>query len=186
MQFDKKTPLYSYEVKKEGGEDVMYINYMGAPYVPVLAEYPEVMERVIDLLMESSNVSRIVLVQEKSYNYDSKETFYLLEVAQLYSFFTRQEKILSHSKLVTNAEDLFSQRYNSLFSFLYILKQDPVLAYHDIKRILMEEKIILERIDPGYRADQGNYVRFLEKIFALVEKLELIIDAKKVMQEFPR
>ena len=37
-------PLYSYEVKREGGEDILYINYLGAPFVPSLAEYPEVME----------------------------------------------------------------------------------------------------------------------------------------------
>jgi len=184
MQFDKKTPLYSYEVKKEGGEDVMYINYMGAPYVPVLAEFPEVMERTIDSLLENSNVSRLVLVQEKSYNYDFKETLYLIEVAQLYSYFTKQEKILSHSKLVTNAEEFFAQRYNSLFSFLFVLKQDPILAYHELKRILIEEKIVLEKVDLEYRTDQGNYVRFLEKIFSLVEKLELIIDSKKFMGDF--
>ena len=184
MQFDKKTPIYSYEVKKEGGEDVMYINYMGVPYVPVLAEFPEVMERTIDSLIENSNVSRIVLVQQKSYNYDTKETFYLLEVAQLYSYFTKQEKILSHSKLVTNIEEFFAQRYNSLFSFLFILKQDPILAYYELKRMLIEERIILEKVEPEYRTDQGNYVRFLEGIFSLVEKLELIIDAKKFMKDF--
>ncbi len=186
MQFDKKTPLYSYEVKKEGGEDVMYINYMGASYVPVLAEFPEVMERTIDSLMESSNVSRVVLVQEKSYNYDSKETFYLLEVAQLYSYLADQEKILSHSKLVTNVEEYFAPRYNAMFSFLYALKQDPILAYHELRRILIEERILLDKIDPEYKTDQGNYVRFLEKIFSLVEKLEIIIDSKKFMKEFPR
>jgi archaeal flagellar protein FlaI len=186
MRFDKTTSLYSYEVKKEGGEDVMYVNYMGAPYVPVLAEFPEVMERTIDLLTESSNVSRLVLVQEKSYNYDAKETFYLLEVAQLYSYFTKQEKILSHSKLVTNAEEFFAQRYNSLFSFLYTLKQDPILAYYELRKILMEEKILLDKIDLAYRTDQGNYVRFLEKIFLMVEELRLIVEAKKFMKEFSR
>jgi len=177
--------MYSYEVKKEGGEDVMYINYMGAAYVPVLAEFPEVMERTIDSLMETSNVSRIVLVQEKSYNYDNKETFYLVEVAQLYAYFTKQEKILSPSKLVINAEDFFTQRYNAMFSFLFILKQDPILAYHELRKILIEEKILLDRVDPSYRTDQGNYVRFLEKIFDLVEKLEIIIDSKKFMKDFP-
>ena len=29
--------LYSYEVKREGGEDALYVNYIGAPFVPSLS-----------------------------------------------------------------------------------------------------------------------------------------------------
>src|SRR4030042_5090265 len=102
MQFEKEEALYSYEVKREGGEDVLYINYMGANYVPSLSEYPEVMERTIDALIENPNVSRIVFVQQKNYNYDFKETSMLLEIALVYVSFLKQEAILSQSRLVLN------------------------------------------------------------------------------------
>jgi len=36
MNFKEGTPLYAYETRREGGEDVLYINYLGAPYVPNL------------------------------------------------------------------------------------------------------------------------------------------------------
>ena len=36
MQFKDGTPLYTYEVQREGGEDVLYVNYLGAPLVPSL------------------------------------------------------------------------------------------------------------------------------------------------------
>ena len=62
MEFDEKTNLYAYEVKREGGEDVLYINYLGAPFVPSLAEYPEVMGSTVDILVEAPNISRIVFV----------------------------------------------------------------------------------------------------------------------------
>ena len=65
MQFKEGTPLHSHEVQREGGEDLLYINYMGAPYVPSLAESPEVMERTVDALIENPNVSRIIFVQQK-------------------------------------------------------------------------------------------------------------------------
>ncbi len=110
MQFKEGTPLYSYEVQREGGEDLLYVNYLGAPYVPDLADSPEVMEKTVDSLIENPNVSRVIFVQQKNYNYDFKETEMLLEIAQLYVYLVKQEKILSQEKLVTNQEQFFNQR----------------------------------------------------------------------------
>ncbi|MFH1326592.1 MAG: type II/IV secretion system ATPase subunit [archaeon] len=174
MQFTGETPLYAYEVNREGGEDVLYINYLGAGFVPSISDYPEVMERVVDYLSKNPNVSRVVLVQQKNYNYDFVETSFLLEVAQLYVFFIRQERILSQNKIVTNATHLYSQRYNDLFNFLFLLRKDPISSYFELKKILFEARVMLERPNPFYHVDQANYVRFLEKIFSLLEKTKII------------
>ena len=110
MKFDRDSPMYSYEVTREGGEDVLYINYVGSPYVPDLAGSPGIMERAVDVLIENSNVSRIVFVQQKNYNYDFKETSMLLEIASLYIYLTKQEAILSRGKLMASNEQVFAQR----------------------------------------------------------------------------
>jgi flagellar protein FlaI len=170
----KEEQLYSYEVKRQGGEDVLYINYLGAPFVPDIAENPEVMERVIDSLIKNPNVSRVVLVQQKNYNYDSKEVNFLLEIAQIYVFLIKQERILSQDKIITNAMQFFSQRYSNLFSFLLLLKRDPIHAYSELRRILIEAKILLGNIETGYKLDQANYVHFLERILQLIENSRLI------------
>jgi len=52
MIFKKGTKLYGYEVVREAGQDVMYINYLGAPYVPSMADSPIVMARTVDSLIE--------------------------------------------------------------------------------------------------------------------------------------
>src|SRR3989339_217379 len=174
MEFKEGSKLYAYEVKRQSGEDVLYINYLGAPYVPSFAEYPEVLERTIDVLIENPNVSRIVLVQQKNYNYDFNETSVLLELANLYVYLIKQEKILSQEKLILNAEHLFSKRYNELFSFLFLLKSDPVSSFIELKKIILQERIFLEKIEPVYRFDQESYIYFLEKIFSLFGKLKLI------------
>ncbi len=174
MQFKTGTPLYSYEILREGGEDVLYINYLGAPYVPSLADYPEVMEKTIDSLIENPNVSRIVFVQQKNYNYDFKETAMLLEIARLYIFLLKQERILAHEKIVTNCEQFFSKRYNDLFAFLIMLKQDPIAAYAELKRLIIEARIFLEKVDSSCRTDQKNYLMFLEKLLLIFEKTEII------------
>ena len=174
MQFKTGTKLYSYEVRREGGEDVLYVNYLGASFVPSISEHPSVMEMTLDALMENPNVSRIVFVQQKNYNYDFNETALLLEIAQLYVHLVKQEKVLSQEKLVTNNEQFFSQRYNEIFSFLFLLKQDPIAAYSELKKIIIQAKIAMNKVAPQYRTDQANYISFLENLFGLVEKLNLI------------
>ena len=123
MIFEKEAKLYSYEAVREGGEDVLYINYFGAPNVPSLAENSEDMERIIDCLIENPNVSRIILSQQKNYNYDLTETLMLLEIAQFYVYLLKQENILSQRKLITSQTQLFALRYNKMFSFLLLLKK---------------------------------------------------------------
>jgi flagellar protein FlaI len=174
MQFEKNDRLYAYEIMREEGEDIVYVNYLGAPYVPSLADSQEVMERTIDILIENPNISRIIFVQQKNYNYDMKETSLLIELAQLYVYLVKQEKVLSREKLVTNCEQFFSKRYNDVFSILYFLKRDPAVAYNELKKMIIEGKIFLEKVDPFCKADQRNYINFLEKIFTLVEKTKII------------
>ncbi len=186
MQFEKGEALYSYEVKREGGEDVLYINYMGAPYVPSLADHPEVMERTIDSLIENPNASRIVFVQQKNYNYDFRETGYLLEVAQLYVFLIKQERVLSQEKLVTSNSEFFPKRYNEIFSFLYLLKKDPFAAYFHIRKILLEAKILADKFTGLLRLDQKNYISVIEKILDIFSKTNLIQSFQQFSNEYRR
>ncbi len=186
MKFNPDSKLYSYEVQREAGEDVLYINYLGAPFVPSLADSPEIMERTVDSLIENPNVSRIVFVQQKNYNYDFEETSFLLEIAQLYVYLVKQEKILSQEKLVTNVEGVFSKRYNQLFSFLLLLKQDPVSAYFELKKIIIESKINLDKISPDRRTDFMSYAHLLEKIFNLFVKTKIIQKAKPFLANYSK
>jgi archaeal flagellar protein FlaI len=178
MQFEKGAALYSTRVKREEGEDVLYINYSGVDFVPSVEENPEVMERVIDSLVENPNVVRVVLVQQKSYNYDFEETAMLMEIAQFYLFLMKQEKILSAEKLSANDQGSFASRYNEVFSFLYLLKKDPVGAYFELKKILFSARSSLERVPPEMKQSLQGYANTLEKLFSLLEKTKLIKKAK--------
>jgi archaeal flagellar protein FlaI len=186
MAFDQKTKTYSYEVRREGAEDVLYVNYLGAPYSPSISEYPEVMERTMDYLMENSNVSRIVFVQQKNYNYDFYETSYLLEITGLYVYLLKQEKILSRKQLISTQEKFFSKRYNELFSFLYYLKRDPVYAYFELKKLIIEAKILYEDLRGNEKSDQAKYVSLLEKVLGLVQSLKLIQKLAPYFKEYTK
>ena len=176
MELKKGDAQQNYEIRREGGEDILYLDFSQLAYSPSISDHPEIMETSIDHLIENPNVSRIIFVQDKNYNYDFKETSYLLEIASLYVYFLKQEKILSFQKLVKANEGAFTQRYNALFSFLYLLKKDPFLAYFELKKILLESKIALERSSESFKMDLVNYTNLLEKIFSLVENTKLIQD----------
>ena len=177
--------VYSYEVKREGGEDVLYINYLGAPYIPSIAESPDVMARTIDALMENPNVSRVLFVQQKNYNYDLEETSMLLEIAQLYTYLLKQEKSLSKEK-IGGIEQFFPHRYNEIFSFLLLLKQDPLAAYAEIKKIIINSRLFLEKLGQEYKSDQIAYIGFLERILSLLENTLLLQRMVPYLSDYKR
>lgn len=184
MQFEKEAKLYSHEVRREGGEDILYINYQGSIYPPNLALYPQVMEMTVDALIENPNVSRVVFVTEKNYNYDFRETGYLLEVAGLYVYLLKQEEILSHKKLVTLNESFFGKRYNELFSVLYLLKKDPVASFYELKKVLFNSRVLFKNLDRENKVDQGNYIRLLERVFELFKNMKIISDSEPYFQSY--
>ena len=184
MEFEKSEKTYAQRVEREGGEDVLYFNFRGSKFPPSIAFFQEVMEIVVDALIENPNVSRIVFVTDKSYNYNFRETSYLLEVASLYVYFLKQEEILSHKRLVSLNESFFSRRYNELFSFLYLFKKDPIGAYYTLKSILINAKIFFQRLNDEEKVDQGNYIRLLERILGIVEKMKIVLDAKPYLSNY--
>jgi len=177
MEFKKGMPLYAYELQREAGEDVIYFNYLGAPFVPDLVDYPDVMARTVDALIENQNVSRIVFVQQKNYNYDFAETGFILEIAQLYTHLMKQERILSPEKL--GAEQFFSKRYNEVFLFTNLLKSDPIAAYVDLKRIILETKISFDKSSPEVKNSYGGYLNVLEGVLRLMENMKFIQAVKE-------
>jgi len=174
--FKEGTPLYSYEIVRETGENVMYVNYLGAPFVPSLVDYPEVMARTIDILGENTNVSRLVFVQQRNYNHDFEQVKMLEELASLYNFLIKQEKILSPEKL------FFASSLPGIYATMnYILnevfKRDPVYAYRELKSLLYIQKAEIEK------GKNESYARYLEKIVSLMENLSLV---KKLKSEFEK
>ena len=152
--FKEGTPLYSYEIMRESGENVMYINYLGASFVPSLAGSGEVMARTIDALGENANISRVVFVQQRNYSYDFEFVKMLAEVSALYVFLTRQERLLSQEKL-SFADDRFSEVYNSMnYVINTLLKQDVVMAYRELKNLLFKERVFVEKGDIGSFSSQ--------------------------------
>jgi hypothetical protein len=183
MLFKPGTPAYSYEIVKEEGAQVMYVNFLGANVIPNLVE-EEVMERTVDLLVNSSGVSRIVFVQQRNYSYDSDAVFKLQEIADLYIYLTKQENILSTKKISILGLNYISQRYNEVNSLLIKLKRDPVGCFHDLKIVLRRQKELLKTFPENVKIDLLNYIGILQDFYNLLGNTKLVKQAEERAEDY--
>lgn len=179
MMFKEGTALYSYEVVRESGENVIYINYLGANIVPSFIHHPDVMARTFDVLDEVSDVARIVFVQQRNYSYNFKQVRMLSEVASMYNYLIKQEQILSQSKL-SFAGERVGEIYASLNYFINIVfKQNPIKAYRELRGAYFKEKALVEK-GVGLK----DYVFLLNRLIEFLDGLELVKELKKYFENY--
>ncbi len=172
MIFKENAPLYATEIERRQGEDVLYVNFLRAPFVPSLAENPAVMANVVDLLAENPGVSRIVFVQQRNFHYPYEQIAFLAEIARIYHYLIKQEAILSLQTL-----SLFGDipgAHDELSSFLLLLRQDPLLCALRLRRRIVG---LRKEQEEGRGAESGvsQYLRVLEKFSTLLEQTKLLI-----------
>jgi type IV secretory pathway ATPase VirB11/archaellum biosynthesis ATPase len=172
MLFKEGAALYSIEIERRVGEDVMYVNYLTAPFVPSIADNPSVMARTVDSLAENPNVSRIIFVQQRNYNYPFEQVALLSEIAGLYNFLSKQEAVLSVEKL-----SLFGnvpEMHAELSYLLTLLRQDPIACYLELKKRIKTLRGQLESGQVINKSGLINYIRLLERFLGLLESTKLI------------
>ena len=176
MVFKLNAPLYSAELQRKEGETILYINYIGAPIAPEIADSAEVMARVIDALIENPEVGRIILVQQRNYNYPYEQVSILLEISQLYTYLLKQERILAVDKLSLFANLEFAPR--ELSYLLSLLRQDPISCWLELnKRIGIYKKNSQDH-------HLANYAGVLERFKELLSKTKLISSLADVIDTY--
>ena len=176
MMFKPETKIYSYEVKREAAQDVLYVNYLGAPTVPDIADAPITMARTVDYLIETPNASKVVFVQQRNYSYSYNQVSLLLEVAKIYEYFIKQEKVLLTATLTPYAcKRCIAQRYETMrYLILTLLKQDPIACYIEARRIYQEEKANPKNIVKECPECEEGYLKLIGKLIVMLEKTALI------------
>ena len=183
MVFTNDSPLYSVEIERKGGENLMYVNYLGASFVPSISKSPEVMSHSIDSLIDNPNVSRIIFVQQRNYNYPFAQVSFLLEIAHLYNFLIKQEKVLSPERLELVAN--VAVAHAEVSYIISLLKQDPVASYLELKKRINLHKAEISSGTSGENVSRlHNYVLFLERISNLIEETKLIKNFSKLIDTY--
>jgi len=184
MLFKPGTPLYSYEIQKEANEDVMFINFLGAPFVPSIADSSEVMSRVIDYLLKAPNISRVVFVQQRNYSYDFSQIAFLREITELYIRLTQQEKVLSPTKLSLNNQYDLSSRYDFVSYLLNLLKSDPIACYFELSNAVSKERALAEKGDKTRAYDNVFYLRVLENFLDLLANTKMLKALESNLEDY--
>ena len=168
MVFKRQLKPGEFEVIKEGQEEVMRINYEGVPLFPSVEDNSEVMRDVIEKLIQAPGVSRILFYKNKVYSYDNKQTRILREISNVYNYISKQ-------KIVSN--QVF-QEYSVVIAnvLLNLVKEDPISAYVELKRILREEKINLKHEE--YDELKKLRLELIEYLLNMLDKTMLINRAK--------
>ncbi len=180
MPLGKKDKLY--EVIKEGEDNILKIDTNSWPYLPSIENNPLVMSRIIELLVENPNVTRIVFNQRRNYIYNYDQTLMLNEVANIYNHLVKQKRLLSLGVISRGMiyERLYQGWRVTLQNIvLNLLKADPIGAYVEVIRLMREEKINIEKTDLLEEMQvRNNYLELLSTLKRLFENTRLIILAK--------
>src|SRR3989338_2859738 len=174
---DSTKNCFEYETYHEGESKILKV-YLEKCNFPPSIEYSQTcMSKVIDALLSNSGITTIMLSQLRQYEYDYSQTILLVELTALYKKLNKDQRY-SYSHLLVNP---IHERYISgSFAILQrlinkSLKEDPLAAYMELKRLERHEKIKLENIkDERHAQSQHQLIQIMQEIISSVEQLQLI------------
>ena len=176
---------FTYDVLREGEDVILMIDLEQYQHIPSLEDDPVCMSRTVDILAEAGNVTKIVYVQKRNFEYDYDQTLMIQEIAKLYSQLTKRRDIFGYNTLL---EDQKCTRWagqwyaNTQNIVTDLLKRDPIGAYVELKRVLRDERIRIDRsVDQNYMRCSRKYIAFLQYLLDLMEKTKMIEAVKQYL-----
>ncbi len=166
---------FSYEVVREGEDNVLRVDCEGLPFFPSLEDSSVTMARTVDAIIANPGVTRIVFFQKRDYEYDFDQARILVEVARLNNQLVRQQSLFSYQALGPYSR-LVDERYAILKNIIHnLMKSDPIAAYVELKRIRRNEEINLQKTvdEKGIEYEQ-HFISVLDYLARLMEKTRLI------------
>ncbi len=173
----KEKKCFEYDVYHEGENKVLKVYCEKCTFPPSIEDSSLCLSKTIDLLQQVSGVTIIIISQRREYEYDYSQVSLLVELAQFYRAVNKEQRY-SHSALVT---DPLHERYlkSSYAVFQRIishkLKEDPIRAYVELKRLLRREKIKLNNlIDERHQTSQNRFIGVVHEVIDTLEKTKFI------------
>ena len=136
MVQDKKT-CFSSETYHEGENKIIRISAENCSFPPSI-EYSKVcMSKVIDLLLENSGVTIIIISQNREYEYDFYQTTLLNELALVYKKLNKEERHFYNQLILNPQHERYIRGSQTKLQNLVAtkLKEDPLAAYIELKRM---------------------------------------------------
>jgi len=172
----KKEP-FSYDVVREGEDIILKIDCEAYYHIPSIEDDGITMGKVMDLLIEVGNATKIVLSQKRNYEYDYGQTTLMVEMAKLYKGIMKGDDF-SYNKLIydrgcVKCVNTWYSEIKHIFTSLF--KSDPIGAYVELKRVAIREKAKhMVLTDDRCSKCVGNFFSVISKLVGLMENTKLI------------
>src|SRR3989338_11387762 len=151
---EKRGECFSYETYKEGEEVVLRIDAEECPFFPSVEGSELCMSAVIDKLVETPGITRVGFSQKRDYEYDYGQVRMLAEIGKLRNQLIKQQALSSISGLSQGPAG--ARRSYEIRSIIYNkLRNDPVAAYVELRRMHRQGKVELERLNQPDAALSG-------------------------------
>ncbi len=184
---DKIKQCFEYETYHEGENKILKIYADRCSFPPSIEFSDLCFSKVIDALLENTGTTVIIISQLREYEYDTSQTELLAELAKIYRKCNHEERF-QYSYLVTNPlheryiRGSFAQ-FQSLISKK--LKEDPLAAYVELKRLERREKTKLQAVlEQRQQQSQALFVTMLQQVIETIENLRLIKLLTPFLQEY--
>jgi len=177
-----------FEIVKHGEESILKINYLEKNLFPSIEDYGIVMMDTIKKLLQSSNITKIIFIHNKNYEYDYEQVKLLKEIANVSNILKKQKELFTTGQLINKDDEcmkLFFNRYAFLQNLIIKdLSADPIGAYVKLKRKLRDYKF-----DKTYHNDKcfeidNKYESALNFVLSKLESTSLIKAVKDNLAGF--
>jgi len=157
-------------VEYEVVDNSLRINALNWVIEPSIEDSEACMAVVIDTLQEVKSVERIILVEARENEYDFEQVKLLREIANAHNKILNEDRLVSISNFgPKQCENLFPKRLTDLqFLVTEVLRKDPIGAYVKLQKMIMQEKIMAEKVPPQFKP---CHLEYLEKTLLPMEKI---------------
>jgi type IV secretory pathway ATPase VirB11/archaellum biosynthesis ATPase len=167
-----------FEILKHGIDTILKINYLDKEQFPSIEDDGIVMRDIIKKIVKVPSVTKIILVHNKNYEYNSNQVFLLKEIAKVYSKLSKEKELFSSGELINKSDEclkLFFQRYAFLQNtILKDLPSDPIGAYVKFRRKLRDYKFEKTYLNANCLEVDNKYEKALSYIIEELEKTSMI------------
>ncbi|MBI4144958.1 type II/IV secretion system ATPase subunit [Candidatus Woesearchaeota archaeon] len=169
-------PCGSYDIIREGDEVILRIDCEQCAFFPSLEDNPRVMAMAIDYLSEVGNVTKIVFVQKRDYEYDYTQVLLLADIANVVKRLSQNR--LAYGILTDAGRRFVDAKYAEVQDVLgRLLKSDPLGAYVELVRILRREDVLLRE---GGLPQEGQTA--LQKLIRMIRDILDLLDNTKLLK----
>jgi len=161
--------LFNYKIERNENVKIARVDVKDYLNPPLIEEDPIIMAFTVDLMIKEGYLSKVVFVQNEEYEYDEEQLYFLWEVAELIKRLVYEKKIFSLPKFGNECLGTLIKKYEIIKSLvLYEIKQDPLGAFVEIKRLIRQEELISNVVSLCPHISRW----FISKLIVILKEME--------------